>query len=140
MHAITKSRWRRPSLKGNSFRTVLPGPDRRRLPKRYGYQVIFCTGEPGAPGCAAIWEVRGGRTPYQVALERTEEGRWRWHCTCADAIYRAENEGRVCKHVRGLRGLGRPHQEKGGSGEAAFPNAGGAAPCKAGAGSPVQPD
>jgi hypothetical protein len=43
---------------------------------------------------------------YQVALERDERGRHRWHCTCADAIYKAEEQGRVCKHVQGLLEFG----------------------------------
>jgi hypothetical protein len=50
----------------------------------------------------ATWQVVGGREEYQISLERTDEGDLRWHCTCADAVYRAEQAGRVCKHVRGL--------------------------------------
>jgi hypothetical protein len=53
------------------------------------------------------WEVSGGRMPYQIALERDETGTLRIHCTCADAVFRAEDEGRFCKHVRGLLQVGR---------------------------------
>ena len=53
------------------------------------------------------WEVFGGRASYQVALEREWDGGLRWHCTCADAVYR----DRVCKHIRGLIALGRPKQQ-----------------------------
>jgi hypothetical protein len=48
------------------------------------------------------WEILGGRLPYQIALERTDEGNLRAHCTCADAVYRAETTGRFCKHIQGL--------------------------------------
>jgi hypothetical protein len=48
------------------------------------------------------WEVSGGRSPYQIAVEREENGRLRLHCTCADAVFRAELEGRFCKHVLGF--------------------------------------
>ena len=40
------------------------------------------------------WEVSGGRMPYQIALERDDAGSLRIHCTCADAVFRAEDEGR----------------------------------------------
>jgi hypothetical protein len=55
-----------------------------------------------------IWEVHGGRLGYQVALERDEAGALRLHCTCADAIFRAESEGRFCKHIRGLMSFVQP--------------------------------
>jgi hypothetical protein len=45
--------------------------------------------------------------PYQIALERDEAGTLGIHCTCADAIFRAEEEGRFCKHVHGLLRIGR---------------------------------
>jgi hypothetical protein len=48
---------------------------------------------------------------YQIALERDEAGALRMHCTCADAIYRGENEARFCKHVRGLLYFGHPPEE-----------------------------
>jgi hypothetical protein len=54
------------------------------------------------------WEVTGGRMPYQIALERSEDGNLRIHCTCADAVFRGEEEGRFCKHVHGLLRLGGP--------------------------------
>jgi hypothetical protein len=53
------------------------------------------------------WEVTGGRMPYQIALERGETGTLGIHCTCADAVFRAEDEGRFCKHVHGLLRIGR---------------------------------
>jgi hypothetical protein len=52
------------------------------------------------------WEVSGGRLTYQIALEEDEGGGLRWHCTCADTVFRAEAEGRFCKHVRGLLLIG----------------------------------
>jgi hypothetical protein len=55
-----------------------------------------------------LWEVFGGRLTYQVALEREVGGGLRWHCTCADAVYRGEEVAdHRCKHVRGLVALGR---------------------------------
>jgi len=54
-----------------------------------------------------LWTVAGGRQAYQIALERDEKGNLRLHCTCADAIYRAEEAGRFCKHVRGLQEFAR---------------------------------
>jgi hypothetical protein len=44
---------------------------------------------------------------YQIALERDEGGYLQLHCTCADAIYRAGEQGRFCKHVQGLTEVGR---------------------------------
>jgi hypothetical protein len=84
------------------YLAVLPGPTRRRAPGLYYYRLLFRDPYADEPGCAALWEVRGGRLRYQIALERDDAGRFHWHCTCADAVYRAEGEGRVCKHVRGL--------------------------------------
>jgi predicted nucleic acid-binding Zn finger protein len=51
--------------------------------------------------------------PYQIALERDEAGTLRIHCTCADAVFRAEDKGRFCKHVRGLLHIGRRDQFEG---------------------------
>jgi len=85
-------------LPGFKFRTILPGPERRRFPKRYEYELIFQNENTSDSGCLTLWNVRGGRMTYQVALERTEEGKLQWHCTCADAVYRE----RECKHVRGV--------------------------------------
>lgn len=84
------------------YLTILPGPDRNRSPGLYHYRIIHRCLNADDPGCVGLWEVLGGRMPYQVALERDEQGRQFWHCTCADAIYRAEEQGRVCKHVQGL--------------------------------------
>lgn len=58
-----------------------------------------------------MWDVIGGREVYQIVLERTEDGRLRWHCTCADAVYRGERSAHRCKHVRGLQNTGRQKPE-----------------------------
>jgi hypothetical protein len=81
---------------------LLPGPNRKRTASPYTYRVTYRNPEPGEPGCVLLWEVSGGRLRYQIALEKQETGTLQLHCTCADAIYRAESEGRFCKHVRGL--------------------------------------
>lgn len=86
---------------------ILPGPDRKRTASFYHYRLLYRSPEPQAPGCVLTWEVHGGRQSYQVTLERQDTGALRWHCTCADAVYRAENEGRYCKHLDGLLHLGR---------------------------------
>ena|SRR5947209_810954 len=88
--------------------TLLPGPARDRAQAAYCYRLTYRSPLPDGTGCAMIWEVTGGRLPYQIALERDEAGNLRLHCTCADAVFRAENEGRPCKHVHGLLQLGRP--------------------------------
>jgi hypothetical protein len=90
------------------YLTVLPGPDRRRSRTLYHYRVAYRSADPARPGCVALWEVVGGRSPYQVALERDDAGHYYWHCTCADAVYRAEDQGRCCKHVHGLLAFGAP--------------------------------
>jgi len=100
------------------FRTLLPGPTRKRTESPYCYRLTYRNPHPGAPGCALLWEVAGGRMPYQIALERGHGGELRWHCTCADAVYRGENAPHVCKHVRGLQSLGRQETP---AGEAAAP-------------------
>lgn len=87
--------------------TQLPGPDRKRSPRPYHYRLLYRNPNPTAVGCAIAWEVSGGRLDYQVAVELKENGTLRLHCTCADAIFRAENEGRFCKHVHGLLLCGR---------------------------------
>jgi hypothetical protein len=87
--------------------TLLPGPDRKRSRTPYGYRVIYRSPNTSEPGCVLIWKVSGGRMPYQLALEREEGGSLRLHCTCADAVFRAEAEGRFCKHARGLVEVGR---------------------------------
>jgi hypothetical protein len=98
-------------LTASRFYTPVPGPDRRRSVKPYEYRITYCSRDPKETGCAVVWEVLGGRGAYQVALEREENGRFRWHCTCADAVYRCESAGRVCKHVRGVLSLGRPREQ-----------------------------
>jgi hypothetical protein len=87
--------------------TVLPGPDRKRSRSAYAYRLSYRNSAQTAAGCVMLWEVSGGRVPYQIALERDETGNLRLHCTCADAVFRAEEEGRFCKHIRGLIELGR---------------------------------
>jgi hypothetical protein len=86
--------------------TLLPGPDRKRQLKSYLYRLIYRNPLPGSVGCVSTWEVEGGRLVYQVSLERQDDGGLRWHCSCADAIYRGEEENRPCKHVIGLRKAG----------------------------------
>ena len=82
---------------------TLPGPNRKRSLSVYQYRVTYRNPVSDEPGCVMTWEVAGGRLPYQVALERTTSGRVRWHCSCADAVYRGEDDAKhVCKHVRGL--------------------------------------
>jgi hypothetical protein len=85
--------------------TLLPGPDRKRIESPYGYQLIYRSTGADEAGCVMLWHVVGGRTPYQIALERDDSGDLRLHCTCADAVFRAEAENRFCKHVRGLLGF-----------------------------------
>lgn len=91
----------------NVIFAMLPGPDRQRRPSVYRYKLTFTNPAPGEPGCSMLWEVAGGRLVYQVALERQESGEFRWHCTCADAVYRGETRPHGCKHVRGIQSLGR---------------------------------
>jgi hypothetical protein len=87
--------------------TLLPGPDRKRSRSRYGYRITYRNPDRDAVGCALTWEVSGGRLTYQIALERDAAGNLRLHCTCADAVFRAQEQGRFCKHVRGLLQFGR---------------------------------
>jgi hypothetical protein len=69
----------------------------------YQYRVTYRNPAPDEAGCVMTWEVSGGRLPYQIALERTGHGDLLWHCSCADAVYRGEDDpAHVCKHVRGL--------------------------------------
>lgn len=81
---------------------LLPGPDRKRAHAPYRYRLTYRNPGADAVGCVLIWEVGGGRLLYQIALERDEAGSLRVHCTCADAVFRCEAEGRFCKHVHGL--------------------------------------
>src|SRR4051812_30144934 len=88
--------------------TTLPGPTRKRTPSPYCFRLAYQNPEPAVPGCLLLWDVLGGRNTYQVALERETNGELRWHCTCADAVYRGETEPHhVCKHVRALLNVGR---------------------------------
>ncbi len=80
----------------------LPGPTRKRTPSVYRYHLTYRNPEPRDPGCVLLWDVHGGRQPYQIALEREPAGTLRWHCTCADAVYRGEDAPHTCKHIRGL--------------------------------------
>lgn len=82
--------------------TLLPGPGRKRVPQLYGYRLTYRNPDRNGPGCVMAWEITGGRMTYQVALERNAVGNLHFHCTCADAVYRAEGAGRFCKHIRGL--------------------------------------
>src|SRR5262245_40610707 len=86
---------------------LLPGPDRKRHENLYLYRSTYRNPDAEAVGCVMTWEVQGGRLPYQIAVEREENGSLRVHCTCADAVFRAEGEGRFCKHVRGFLEWGR---------------------------------
>jgi hypothetical protein len=85
---------------------LLPGPDRKREEVTYGYRLTYRNPNRDAGGCRMIWEVVGGRLAYQITLEQDDRQRLHLHCTCADAIFRAEAEGRYCKHVRGLLEFG----------------------------------
>ncbi len=85
----------------------LPGPTRKRALSPYCYRLTYRNPDPGGRGCVLLWDVYGGRDTYQIALEREPAGGLRWHCTCADAVYRGEDAPHVCKHVRGLQALGR---------------------------------
>lgn len=79
----------------------LPGPSRKRTPAEYRYRLTYRNPSPTDDGCVSVWEVVGGRMPYQIAVEQV--GRvTRWHCTCADAVYREDEPHHRCKHVRGL--------------------------------------
>jgi hypothetical protein len=92
--------------------TLLPGPTRKRVRSPYRYRLIYRQPDPAQPGCLLLWEVDGGRLPYQIALEREDNGQLCYHCTCADAIYRGENQPHTCKHVHGLLALGRTPAER----------------------------
>lgn len=79
----------------------LPGPSRKRTPAEYRYRLTYRNPTPSEDGCVMVWDVVGGRLPYQIAVERIGKAT-RWHCTCADAIYREDEPHHRCKHVRGL--------------------------------------
>jgi hypothetical protein len=105
---ITLSDLPNPSGTSRVLFTLLPGPDRKRGARPYRYRLTYRNADAEAVGCVMLWEVSGGRLDYQIALEREETGNLRCHCTCADAVYRAEDEGRFCKHIQGLLAFGRP--------------------------------
>jgi hypothetical protein len=90
-----------------SLRAELPGPDRKRQPTGYHYLLHYRARDPEQIGCVMLWEVSGGRTAYQIAIQRDEAGHIHSHCTCGDAVFRSHVEGHVCKHVRGFLQLGR---------------------------------
>jgi hypothetical protein len=79
----------------------LPGPSRKRTLSEYRYRLTYRNPTPTDDGCVMVWEVVGGRMPYQIAVERVGKAT-RWHCTCADAVYREDELHHRCKHVRGL--------------------------------------
>lgn len=82
---------------------ILPGPDRRRSHSLYQYRITYRNPNADEPGCVMTWDVDGGRQAYQIAAERIAGGGVRWHCSCADAVYRGEDDpNHCCKHVRGL--------------------------------------
>jgi hypothetical protein len=91
----------------------LPGPTRKRNPSPYCYRLTYRSPQPDELGCVLLWDVYGGRQEYQIALERETTGKLCWHCTCADAVYRGEESPHTCKHVRGLRSLGRQVKDSG---------------------------
>ena len=61
------------TLNNHRFTATLPGPTRKRLPSSYWYEIAFRDEDPLVVGCALIWHVHGGRSRYQIALERTEQ-------------------------------------------------------------------
>ena len=86
----------------SAIAVTLPGPSRKQDPVEYRFRVTYRGDAIHEPGCLMTWEVQGGRSEYQLALERTEEGETRWHCTCADFEFRGEHPQYRCKHVGGL--------------------------------------
>jgi hypothetical protein len=109
-HAMISPEQPDPNREANELQISLPGPERRRRMRAYSYRLTYVNPEQ-MTGCQRLWEVGGGRQAYQIALERDPRGNLHLHCTCADAIYRKDNEGRFCKHVLGLLKLGkRPGQ------------------------------
>lgn len=91
----------RPKTFAAQLLAELPGPSRKRTPAEYRYRLTYRNPTPTDDGCVMVWEVIGGRLPYQIAVERIGKAT-RWHCTCADAVYREDELHHRCKHVRGL--------------------------------------
>lgn len=87
--------------------TSLPGPTRKRTPSAYCYSLRYRAADLQREGCLLWWDVSGGREVYQIALERRGDGTLRYHCTCADAVFRGGGREGACKHVRGLQELAR---------------------------------
>ena len=83
---------------------LLPGSDRKQTLQPYVYRLIYRNSKPKAAGCVMLWEVTGGRAAYQIAWEHTAAGQSRLHCTCADAVFRGDDERHQCKHILGLLG------------------------------------
>jgi len=100
-----------PGLAAEVVFAALPGPTRKRTPSPYCYRLTYQNPDSSSEGCLLTWDVLGGRDIYQIVLERQSSGDLRWHCSCADAVYRGENRAHRCKHVRGLEALGRTTPE-----------------------------
>ncbi len=94
------------------YKAILPGPDRKRKKKQYQYKLTYKNPCPYQRGCLLVWEVKGGREPYQISIERTDNGEIHSHCTCADAIYRGDQPGHVCKHILGFLQFNRDMRAK----------------------------
>lgn len=105
--SITNKKKLRTTLATSVVYTLLPGATRKRAETPYRYRLIYRNPNPRESGCLLLWEVAGGRTSYQVALEKHANGRSEWHCTCADAIYRGSFTNHLCKHILGVKALGR---------------------------------
>jgi hypothetical protein len=81
---------------------LMPGPDRKRTAKAYHFRLTHRRADQQSPGCLMTWEVEGGRSSYQIALERKNDGSLHIHCTCADAVFRGDLPGHRCKHIEGF--------------------------------------
>ena len=108
---MARTKFKQPKPAGEVFFSRLPGPSRQRTPSPYCYRMTYRNEDAHDHGCVFLWDVMGGRDIYQVALEREGDGGFRWHCTCADAAYRGEKRPHACKHVKGIRAMGRPLSE-----------------------------
>lgn len=86
------------------FFATLPGSNRKRTPQRYNFRMTYRNPRLTERGCLMTWLVIGGRSDYQIAIERVNEQLIRWHCSCADATYRGHrNPFYYCKHVHALQ-------------------------------------
>jgi hypothetical protein len=85
---------------------LMPGPDRKRTAKAYHFRLTYRRADQLSPGCLMTWEVEGGRSSYQIALERKSDGLLHIHCTCADAVFRGDLPGHRCKHIEGFMQAG----------------------------------